>query len=126
MDSVHAAVLSAGAHSGEALEFTRFLAAKKADLAAAARAIPADGVSVMFSPMRTDAGQEYDAPSTDTLYAKARSLIENADGVDGWKLFSACASLYAIASEEFASMLSRSQTPADAAGNIKKRYASAH
>jgi multiple sugar transport system substrate-binding protein len=117
MNSVHVAVLSAGEHREEALKFTGFLADKRTALAGAAGAIPANGASALFSSGLTP---QYNA---DPLYAKAKNLIENADTVDGWKMFSACASLEAIAAEEMSSMFNRRQTAAEAAGAVQRRYA---
>jgi multiple sugar transport system substrate-binding protein len=115
MNSVHAAVLSSSRQKEAAFLFVSFLASKNAVLAAAAGAVSPD--AAVFGYPQTD-GAPYDSPA----YAKAQNMIESAESIDDWKLFSACAALDSIASEETGAMFRYGRSAEAAAASIKKRY----
>ncbi|MDR2802783.1 MAG: extracellular solute-binding protein [Treponema sp.] len=129
MNGVHAAVLSTSAHKESAFEFIDFLEAKKAELAAAAGAVSLDAASSLFGYLRPDSasGGQSGAPAStrtdEPLYAKAQSLIESAESIDDWNIFSACAALGTIAGEELNSMLKYNMGAKHTAETIKNRYA---
>ncbi|MDR1148835.1 MAG: extracellular solute-binding protein [Spirochaetaceae bacterium] len=118
MSSVHAAVLSASPHKEEALEFVKFLNDKKAALAAAAGAVSEDTASSVFAYSRAA-----DMESGSPVFAKAQNMIESAETVDDWKLFSARAALNSIAGEEIIAMLKYNRGTDETAAAIKNRYA---
>ena len=125
MSCVHTAVLSSSGYSETAFEFLEFLGAASAALAAAAGAISEDPTASIFDG--TWAGDQIqrggqDRASPEAVYVKAQNMIESAEGLDDWKLFSACASLGSIAEEEINSMFRHRQDAAAAAETIKKRY----
>ena len=125
MSCVHTAVLSSTGYSGAAFEFVEFLGAASAALAAAANAVSEDPAASMFDGMWTDKpprGGGPDREAFEAVYVKAQNMIESAEGLDDWKLFSACASLASIAAEEINSMFRHRQGAADTAEAIKKRY----
>jgi ABC-type glycerol-3-phosphate transport system substrate-binding protein len=115
MSSVHAAILSSSRNKEAAFLFIDFLASKNAALAAAAGAVSPD--AAMFGYPQT-AAASYGKP----VYAKAQSMIESAESVDDWKLFSACAALDSIAAEETGAMFRYRRSAAATAVSIKKRY----
>jgi ABC-type glycerol-3-phosphate transport system substrate-binding protein len=117
MNSVHTAVLSASPHKEEALKFVEFLGNKKAALAAAAGAVSEDAASSVFANSRPA-----DIESWSPVFLKAQNIIESAETVDDWKLFSACAALNSIAGEEIISMLKYNRGAEEAAAAIKRRY----
>jgi multiple sugar transport system substrate-binding protein len=115
MSSVHAAVLSSSRQKEEAFLFIDFLASKNAALAAAAGAVSPD--AAVFGYPQT-AGASYEGP----VYAKAQNMIESAESIEEWKLFSACAALDAIAAEEISVMFKYRRSAEAAAESIQKRY----
>ncbi|MDR2796423.1 MAG: extracellular solute-binding protein [Spirochaetaceae bacterium] len=124
MNCVHAAVLSSSSYSEAAFEFVEFIGAANAVLAAAAGATSDDTASSVFGGVLTDnlSPGERNGTPLDTIQAKAQSMIESAESVDDWKLFSACASLGSIAAEEINLMFRYKQGAADTAETIKNRY----
>ncbi|MDR3355811.1 MAG: extracellular solute-binding protein [Spirochaetaceae bacterium] len=124
MNCVHTAVLSTSRYKEEAFEFVEFLSAANAALSAASGAISEAVFESSWAEAEPSGGGP-DEPPLEEVYAKARSMAESAEGVDEWRLFSACASLGSIASEEINSMFRYRQSAADTAKNIKKRYDSA-
>jgi multiple sugar transport system substrate-binding protein len=128
INGVHIAVLSSSGRKEAALEFIRFLETKKTELAAAAGAVPT-GVPLAVFDGEENAGpreaEPYDVASDNPVYAKARSIFESADSVEGWKVFSDCAALGVLASEETDLMFRSNRSAADTAAAIQKRYAAA-
>jgi multiple sugar transport system substrate-binding protein len=124
MSCVHTAVLSSSRQREAAFEFVEFLGAANAVLASSAGAISEDPAASMFDGALAEdqSGGGQDRGPLEAVYAKAQSMIESAEGVDDWKLFSACASLDSIAAEEMNSMFRQMQGAADTAEMIKKRY----
>jgi ABC-type glycerol-3-phosphate transport system substrate-binding protein len=124
MNCVHTAVLSSSRQREAAFEFVEFLGAANAVLAASAGAIPEDPAASMFDGAWAEEqpGGGQDSGPLQAVYAKAQSMIESAEGVDDWKIFSASASLDSIAAEEMNSMFRQTQGAADTAETIKKRY----
>jgi ABC-type glycerol-3-phosphate transport system substrate-binding protein len=124
MSCVHTSVLSSSRHSEAAFEFVEFLCAANAALAASAGAISEDPAASMFDGAWAEEqpGGGQDGGPLEVVYAKAQSMIDSAEGVDDWKLFSASASLDSIAAEEINSMFRQRQGAADTAEAIKKRY----
>jgi multiple sugar transport system substrate-binding protein len=115
MSSVHAAVLSSSIQKEAAFLFIDFLASKNAALAAAAGAAYPDA-AVFGYPKTADAS--YEGP----VYAKAQNMIESAEIIEEWKLFSACAALDSIAAEEISAMFKYRRNAAATAASIRKRY----
>ncbi|MDR2342960.1 MAG: extracellular solute-binding protein [Spirochaetaceae bacterium] len=125
MSSVHAAVLSSSSHRDKAFEFLEFLCAANAALATAAGAIPEDSSSSVFDNTSADSqpyGGGQNSRRFEAIHVKAQSMLESAESLDDWKLFSACASLASIASEEIDSMFRYKRGVADTVEAIKKRY----
>ena len=124
MSCVHTAVLSSSRYNEAAFEFVEFLGAASAALAAASGAISEDPTASIFDGIWTgdqiQRGQNSGA--LEAVYVKAQSMIESAECLDDWKLFSACASLGSVAEEEINSMFRDRQDAADTAETIKKRY----
>ncbi|MDR0383323.1 MAG: extracellular solute-binding protein [Spirochaetaceae bacterium] len=123
MNSVHAAVLSTSEHKEEALEFVRFLETKKQELASAAGALPG-GVPLAVFDGPENAGRT-DAAEYAPVYDKAKNIFGSAETVDDWQIFSACAALNRIGSEEMELMFSSDRNAADTAAAIQRRYAAA-
>jgi multiple sugar transport system substrate-binding protein len=115
MSSVHTAVLSSSKQKEAALEFIEFLTSKNAMLATASGAVSPDTAVFDYS----QAGGETSGRS---VYAKAQNMIESAESIDDWKLFSACASLASIAAEEIDSMFRYKRSADATAESIKRRY----
>jgi ABC-type glycerol-3-phosphate transport system substrate-binding protein len=115
MSAVHAAVLSSSRQKEAAFKFIDFLASKNAALASAAGAVSPD--TAVFGYPQAD-GASYDSP----VYAKAQNMIESAESIDDWKLFSACAALDSIASEETSAMFRYGRSAEATAASIKIRY----
>jgi multiple sugar transport system substrate-binding protein len=125
MNGVHAAVLSASGNREAAREFVRFLESKRPELAAAAGAVPSGGA--VFAGQGSawqPGGRLYDG-ADNPVYAKALSIFESAESVDEWKIFSACAALGILGSEETFLMFRSNRSAADTAAAIQKRYADA-
>jgi ABC-type glycerol-3-phosphate transport system substrate-binding protein len=125
MNCVHTAVLSSSRHSEAAFEFIEFLGAASAALTVAAGAISEEPTVSIFDGTWTGdqiQGGGQDRKPLEAIYVKAQSMIESAEGLDDWKLFSACASLGSIAEEEINSMFRYRHGAADTAETIKKRY----
>ncbi|MDR2659120.1 MAG: extracellular solute-binding protein [Spirochaetaceae bacterium] len=117
MNSIHAAVLSTSPYEKEAFEFIEFLAERRAELAVAAGAVSEDSSSSVFEYSRTAS-----SPDAASVYVKAQNLIESAEGIEDWKIFSASASLNSIAGEEISLMLTHNRGAEETALEIKKRY----
>jgi multiple sugar transport system substrate-binding protein len=119
MSCVHIAVLSVSQHKEEALEFIEFLSGKKIALAGATGAVSEDAASSVFAYSRSA-----NIESVSPVFLKAQNMIDSAEIVDDWKLFSAGAALNSIAGEEISSMLKHNSGAEETAKSIKRRYTS--